>query len=95
MPSTRRKQTTPANDDASPVLHVIENKREKFRRLANQRAKPLIKRMRLMGNLGGNAYEAGPDDIERIAAALGAEYDAMLLQLRRRASKSTELADIL
>ena len=93
MAVTRHK-TTPA-DDGAPVLAVIENKREKFRRLANQRAKPLIKRMRLMGNLGGTNYEAGPEDIDRLAAALGAEYDAMLLQLRRRANKTAELADIL
>lgn len=96
MAATRRKQQSePADDAASPVLHVIENKREKFRRLANQRAKPLIKRMRLMGNLGGQNYEAGPEDIERLAAALATEYDAMLLQLRRRTNKQTELADIL
>lgn len=95
MPSTRRKQSDPATEGSAPILAVIENKREKFRRLANQRAKPLIKRMRLMGNLGSSNYEAGPDDIERLAAALTTEYDAMLLQLRRRANKTAELADIL
>jgi hypothetical protein len=66
--SSRRTKADPA----SPVLHVIENKREKFRRLGNARGKTLIKRMRLMGNLGGKGYEAGPavPGLRRVSPAL-------------------------
>lgn len=79
---------------AAPVVHVIENKREKFRRLGNSRAKSLIKRMRLMGNLGSKEYEASPEEIERLIGAFSAEFEAMTVRLRRRA-QSDDIPDLL
>ncbi len=90
MASSRRTKADPA----SPVLHVIENKREKFRRLGNARGKTLIKRMRLMGNLGGKGYEAGPEQIELIVKVLTGEFDEMLVRLRQGA-KADAIGDLL
>jgi hypothetical protein len=89
MATSRRRA-----DPASPVLGVIHNKRDNFRRLANQRGKSLIKRMRLMGNLGGKAYEAGPEQIDLLEKVFRSEFEEMVVRLRQGA-KSDAIGDLL
>lgn len=76
------------------VTATIDNKREKSRLLANRRAKILIKRLRMMGNLGGAHHDLNADQIEKLIKVLETEFAEMLNSLRKR-TRSDEISDIL
>jgi hypothetical protein len=83
------------NKVQEPIITVIENKREKFRKLANQRAKPLIQRMRMLARLGSSAYDPSPEMIEKLLDVLDTEYSEMKTKLRARTNAKNEITDIL
>lgn len=88
----RARQATAAT--APPTLRLVETKHEKFRRIGNDRAKRLIKRMILMGNLGSADYEATPEELDRLVRVLQDQFNRMVVRLKER-GKSEEIADIL
>jgi hypothetical protein len=73
---------TTKSSKPTAVPKIPESKQAKFRRLANKRAIPLIKRMRLMAYLGNDTYEASNDEIEKLINVLKVEFDSMCESLR-------------
>ena len=55
----------------------IENKHDKFKRLATQRVTNAIKKIELIGNLSGSGYESTPEEVEKIVAALQQTIDSV------------------
>lgn len=64
------------------TLKPVETSHDRFTRLANQRCKPIIKYLRMLGRLGAPGYERTSDDIDKIESALRAELDRALTRLR-------------
>jgi hypothetical protein len=66
----------------------VGNKREKFVELATSRTRNAIKAIRIIGKLGNkNAYDYGPEDVKKIAAALTKEIEAMKARMSRARGK--------
>lgn len=63
-----------------------ESKRNKTRRLANQRARKLIDYMKLVGNLGRPGYDLGAENVEKLIPVLEREFSFMVEQLRHGAT---------
>jgi hypothetical protein len=61
-----------------------ETKREKFRRLANQRGRRVIASIEALGRLGTAGYEREPGDIERLDKAIGGALKSCLAKLLPR-----------
>lgn len=51
-------------------MGVTESKHDKFKRLATQRVKNALKKIELIGNLSSSGYEYGPEEVDKIFAAL-------------------------
>lgn len=71
-----------------------ETKHEKFVRLVNQRAKPAIKYIRMIGKLGTNQYERTKEEIDQIENTLLSEVAKAISNLRR-SYENEDLRDIL
>lgn len=63
--------------------HNTETKAEAFVRLATVRTRKSLKMISLIGNLSGPQYEATPEQIDKIEAALMAQIDATMKKLRK------------
>ncbi len=84
--SRNAPRTAPTStNESGNVLAVIENKREKFRRIAQQRFNILKADFRRMGRLGGPSYDRTPEEVEKLVARLTKEFDFMVGQLRHSA----------
>ena len=95
-PARRCKMQRRSIPNPEPIvqLTVIESKRKKSRLLANRRAKILIKRMRMTGNLGASHHDLSSEQTEKLIKTLEAEFISMIEALRRK-SKFDEITDIL
>lgn len=76
------------------VLRPVETSHDRFIRLANQRCKPIIRYLRMLGRLGAPGYERTSDDIDRIETVLHAELAKTLTRLRGTPDE-TEIGNIL
>lgn len=59
-----------------------ESANDRFRRLANERAKKIIYRLRLFGQLGANTYKRTPEQVEALRAILQSELDQAISKLK-------------
>ena len=53
----------------------VESKHDKFKRLATQRVKNALKKIELIGNLSSSGYEYGPEEVDKIFAAIQSTLD--------------------
>lgn len=87
MPRPAQAQTD--NEPNKLGLGVAESKRDKTRRLANQRGRKLIDYMQSLGRLGNPAYDLGEENTEKLIAVLTREFNFMVEQLRHGAGDPT------
>ena len=62
---------------------ITETPEARFQRLATARVKVAIKRVSLIGNLGGVAYKSTPEQRAKIKEALQQAVDVAVMQLNR------------
>lgn len=62
---------------------VEETKAEAFQRLATSRTRKALKMISLLGNLSSAQYEATPEQIDKIEAALLDQVEATVNKLRK------------
>lgn len=63
-----------------------ESKRDRTKRLANQRARKLIDYMKFVGNLGRPGHDLGTENVEKLIPVLEREFNFMVEQLRHGAA---------
>jgi len=88
------RQTASERKVPRTVLKTVETSHDRFIRLANQRCKPIIKYLRMLGRLGAPGYERTSDEIDKIESILRAELDKTLTRLRGTPDE-TEIGNIL
>jgi hypothetical protein len=91
MAKSAKKPTTPPRVS---LVSPDETKHDRFTRLANQRAKPIIKYLRMLGRLGAPGYDRTSEDIDKIEAKLKSEVEKCIARLRGN-SDDGEPGDIL
>lgn len=79
---------------AREVLKVVETPHDRFIRLANQRCKPIIKYLRMLGRLGAPGYERTSEEIDKLESILRSELDRALTRLRGTPEES-EIGNVL
>ena len=71
----------------------MNDKRDKFVRLAERRTKRALKDIRLIGNLSNrNAYSFGPGDVDAILRALEAEIKTTGRRFRQTSDSEIEFS---
>lgn len=75
--STRQAPTRVA------VVKPDETKRERFVRLINQRTRPVIKYLRMIGKMANGGYDYTSEDLDKVEKVLHEEVTAAINALRR------------
>jgi hypothetical protein len=65
------------------MTDTIETKAQAFERLAVTRTRKALKMISLLGNLSSAQYEATPEQIDKIEAALTAQVTATINKMRK------------
>lgn len=60
-----------------------ETKQHRFERIARRRTQEVIRRLRMLGNCGGSAYEYNEDQVGEIFEAIEIETRAARLRFRK------------
>lgn len=71
-----------------------ENKHDKFKRLATQRVKNALKKIELIGNLSSSGYEYGPEEVEKIFAALQHTLDSTKNRFSKSKKEETSVFEL-
>jgi hypothetical protein len=64
-----------------------ESKADRFKRLAEPRVSNAIRRIELIGNLGGSSYEFTAEQVEKILASLRAAVDEVEKKFQKGLNK--------
>jgi len=56
-------------------MNAVENKHDKFKRLATPRVTNALKKIELIGNLATSSYEYTPEEVEKIFLSLKQAID--------------------
>lgn len=85
----------PAGDTPALPATRQENKREKFRRLANGRAVEAIAAIDRLGNLGTSAYEYSDQQVKALETAIADALKRAVGRLRARTAGKVERKEII